>query len=140
MKKLVLAFTVSVAAWYGFAGEASASDTGCRRPVASDGVMASRGDLPAPRPDGFSIRGGLVEGAKEGPDFWALEFVRDGERYKLDNRADCRRRTEDVSGARRFIWEGLSLPGATGSVDVVATVKDGGAGKTEWLLKVANRL
>ena len=107
--------------------------------VVAMGVTASRGDLQAPRPDGFSIRGGLVEGATDGPDFWALEFTRDGERYKLDNRADCRRRMEEVSGARRFIWEGLSLPGATGMVDVVATVKDGGAGQTEWLLKVANR-
>ena len=35
---------------------------------------------------------------------------------------------EEVSGARRFIWEGLSLPGATGMVDVVATVRAGGAG------------
>ena len=107
--------------------------------VAAMGVTASRGDLQAPRPDGFSIRGGLVEGATDGPDFWALEFTRDGERYKLDNRADCRRRMEEVSGARRFIWEGLSLPGATGMVDVVATVRDGGAGQTEWWLKVANR-
>ena len=117
MKKLTLTFAVSVVAWCVFAG--------------TDGVTASRGDLQAPRPDGFSIRGGLVEGATDGPDFWALEFARDGERYKLDNRADCRRRMEEVSGARRFIWEGLSLPGATGSVDVVATVKDGGAGKTD---------
>ena len=80
---------------------------------------------------------------KSGPDFWMAKFRRgpgEGETAILQNHSPSRRsmRTNPDGGAS-FLWEGLNLPGASNSVDVVAAVSFAPDGASVWDISVTNR-
>lgn len=87
----------------------------------------------------------FVNPVQSGADFWLLEFHAKGadgqiEKATLDNRAPSKRQVVQKGDRIAFKWEGLSLPGESGAVDVLAGVKLAEDGvSADWTIKVVNR-